>query len=91
MRLLCAFLACALTLCAFACHPMREVVMRVAPGVPSASGCVAPASRCEGAVPVVCSASGRWWPATPAGAPCPYGCAVASDGAYCLGADAGAQ
>ena len=83
-----------LALAALGCHPVREGIMRVTPGVPSASGCVAPASRCEGAVPVVCSASGRWWPATPASAPCPSGCVVddgPDGGAYCAGADGGVR
>lgn len=74
------------------CGPGRELVMRVAPGVPAASSCSpAGASRCEGAVPVVCSASGRWWPATPAGAPCAHGCVVGDGGAYCAAADGGAR
>lgn len=94
MRLFRAFLACALTLCALACHPVREAVMRVTPGVPDPSGCVAPASRCAANVPEVCSASGRWWPATPASAPCPYGCVVddgPDGGAYCAAANGGAR
>lgn len=67
-----------------ACGPGRELTMRVAPGVPAASSCSpAGASRCEGAVPVVCSASGRWWPATPASAPCAHGCVTGDAGAYC--------
>lgn len=74
------------------CGPGRELVMRVAPGVPSPSSCSpAGASRCEGAVPVVCSASGRWWPATPASAPCARGCVVGDAGAYCAAADGGAR
>lgn len=77
------------------CGPGRELVMRVTPGVPPPVGCSpAGASRCEGRVPVVCSASGRWWPATPAGAPCPYGCAVQGGpdgGAYCAAEDGGAR
>ena len=73
------------------CGPGRELVMRVTPGVPAASSCSpAGASRCEGAVPVVCSASGRWWPATPASAPCTHGCAVDDAGAYCA-ADGGVR
>lgn len=73
------------------CGPGRELVMRVAPGVPSPSSCApAGASRCEGAVPVVCSASGRWWAATPASAPCAHGCVTDDAGAYCA-ADGGAR
>jgi len=71
------------------CGPGRELVMRVAPGVPSPSSCSpAGASRCDGQVPVVCSASGRWWPATPASAPCAGGCVVGDGGAYCAARDA---
>ncbi len=74
------------------CGPGRELVMRVTPGVPAASSCTpAGASRCEGAVPVVCSASGRWWPATPASAPCAHGCVVDDAGAYCAAADGGVR
>ena len=47
-------------------------------------------SRCNGAVPEVRSASGRWWPATPASAPCAHGCVVDDGGAYCA-ADGGAR
>lgn len=76
MRLL---LAVALGL---ACSPAREALLAVTPSVPQAAGCDS-GSTCHGAVPVVCSASGRWWPATPAGAPCPHGCVVDDAGARC--------
>lgn len=79
-----------------ACNPVRNGIMAVTPGVPSSSDSDAAvgASRCNGAVAEVRS-EGRWWPATPAGAPCPYGCMVdpsADGGAYCgpAPADAGA-
>jgi hypothetical protein len=77
------------------CPAVREGVMRVTPGVPPPSGCSpVGASRCEGAVPVVCSGTGRWWPATPTGEACAHGCAVLDGpdgGAYCAAADGGAQ
>lgn len=47
------------------CGPARETVMRLAPGVPEPSGCAATTQRCNGAVPEVCSSSGRWWPSLP--------------------------
>ena len=47
------------------CGPAREAVMRAAPGVPDPVGCVAGTQRCDGQVPQVCSASGRWWPSLP--------------------------
>lgn len=47
------------------CRTTREVVMRAAPGVPDPVGCVAGTQRCDGQVPQVCSASGRWWPSLP--------------------------
>lgn len=47
------------------CRTGREVVMRAAPGVPDPVGCVAGTQRCDGQVPQVCSASGRWWPSLP--------------------------
>lgn len=47
------------------CGPARETVMRLAPGVPEVSGCAATTQRCNGAVPEVCSSSGRWWPSLP--------------------------
>lgn len=47
------------------CRTAREVVMRAAPGVPDPVGCVAGTQRCDGQVPQVCSASGRWWPSLP--------------------------
>jgi len=47
------------------CGPARETVMRLAPGVPEPSGCAAGTQRCNGAVPEVCSSSGRWWPSLP--------------------------
>lgn len=74
------------------CGPGRELVMRVAPGVPSRteSDAAVGSSRCNGAVPEVRSASGRWWPATPASAPCAHGCVTDDAGAYCA-ADGGAR
>ncbi len=47
------------------CRTGREAVMRAAPGVPEPSGCAATTQRCNGQVPEVCSASGRWWPSLP--------------------------
>lgn len=47
------------------CGPAREAVMRAAPGVPEAVGCVAGTQRCDGQLPEVCSSSGRWWPSLP--------------------------
>lgn len=47
------------------CGPARETVMRLAPGVPEVSGCAPSTQRCNGAVPEVCSSSGRWWPSLP--------------------------
>jgi hypothetical protein len=75
-----------------ACPTVREGILLVTPGVPprTSSDAGAGASRCNGAVPETRS-GGRWWPATPAGAPCPYGCLVADGpdgGAYCGGPDA---
>ena len=47
------------------CRTAREVVMRAAPGVPEVSGCIEGSQRCNGQLPEVCSASGRWWPSLP--------------------------
>ena len=81
------------SLLSLGCNPVRNGIMAVTPGVPSRtdSDAAVGSSRCNGAVPEVRSASGRWWPATPAGAPCPYGCVESPEGAYCAGADAGAR
>lgn len=67
------------------CGPVRERVLSATPTVPRAEATdAAPySSRCNGAVPEVLSASGRWWPAHPAGSPCPWGCVVDADGARC--------
>jgi hypothetical protein len=71
-----------------ACPVVREGVMRVTPGVPEVSHCEAHATRCNGNVPEVCSASGRWWPATPSGEPCDGLCFVSDAGVYCAPANA---
>lgn len=76
------------------CTPVRNGIMAVTPGVPPNDHCMAPASRCANGVPEVCSVGGRWWPATPAGAVCPYGCVEdpgADGGAYCAAEDGGAR
>ena len=81
---------------ALACGPAREALLRVTPTVPDPVGCVAGAQRCDGAVPVVCSSTGRWWPALaprPDGTQrvCADGCAVDDAGvAHCQGPDGGA-
>ena len=80
-----------------ACGPARDALMAVTPGVPPASGCTTGNHRCNGAVPEVCSETGRWWPALPRDAQgaqraCPAGCAMTADGAaYCAAADGGAR
>lgn len=93
IRTLCLVLALVLAL--VACHPLRSGIMAVTPGVPSSSDSDAAvgASRCNGAVPEVRS-EGRWWPATPAGAPCPGGCLYdpgSDGGAYCAPMDGGSR
>lgn len=76
------------------CDPIREGVMRVTPGVPDPSGCAEGTQRCAGAVPEVCSASHRWWPALPRRADgtqraCSGGCGVTDAGvAVCVAVDA---
>ena len=58
-------------------------------GVPDPVGCVAGVQRCDGLVPVVCSATRREWPALPRSASgeqrtCAPGACVVSDGvAHC--------
>ena len=80
-----------------ACGHARDALMAVTPGVPPASGCTTGNHRCNGAVPEVCSETGRWWPALPRDAQgaqraCPAGCAMTADGAaYCAAADGGAR
>lgn len=82
---------------ALGCGPARDALMSATPGVPPVSGCTTGNHRCNGAVPEVCSETGRWWPALPRDAQgaqrvCPAGCAVAADGAaYCAAADGGAR
>lgn len=82
--------AAVLLLAATACGPVRGAVLAVTPGVPPASGCAPTgASRCTGAVPEVCSASGRWWSALPPPGTCPAGCVVDDAGARCAAGDGG--
>ena len=50
---------CCLAALSQGCEPLREGVMRVTPGVPDPSGCVADTQRCNGPVPEVCSATDR--------------------------------
>lgn len=77
------------------CGPVRELVMRAAPGVPDPSSCTEGAYRCNGAVPEACSASGRFWPALARRADgsqrvCAGGCGLTDGGvAVCLAPDAG--
>ena len=79
------------------CPVVREVAMRAAPGVPDPVDCRPGVQRCDGLAPVVCSATGREWPALPrsaSGEPrsCAPGVCVVSDGgvAHCaLAADGG--
>ena len=47
------------------CPLVREAAMRAAPGVPDPVACVPGVQRCDGLVPVVCSATSREWPALP--------------------------
>lgn len=70
-----------------ACGPAREALLAphhvgaCDPG-PADAGAPLP-TLCRGATPYVCSPQGHLWPATPSGAPCPFGCVVAPDGARC--------
>lgn len=87
-----ALLALALT----GCPLVRDAAMRVAPGVPDPVGCTPGVQRCDGLVPVVCSATAREWPALPRSASgeqrtCAPGACVVSDGgvAYCAPATDG--
>ena len=84
------------------CPAVREAALRATPGVPDHTDCRAGAQRCAaadgGALPEVCSGSGRWWPALPRSADgtqrvCPAGCALADGGvAYCAAdVDGGAR
>lgn len=79
------------------CGPARDALLAVTPGVPRVAGCDAGAQRCEGAVPVVCSRSGRWWPSLPPDPQgvqrqCPAGCAIDGGTAFCAAAaDGGAR
>jgi len=84
------FLALSPGLLALGCGPARDALVSTVPGAPDPSGC-APvgASRCTGATPEVCSASGRWWAALPA--PCPHGCVAEDAGARCMARDAGVE
>lgn len=83
MRL--ALLAVLLTGCPF----VRDAAMRVAPGVPDPTDCTPGVQRCNGLIPVVCSATRREWPALPRSASgeqrtCAPGACVVSDGvAHC--------
>lgn len=65
------------------CRPMRELVMRAAPGVPDPepTPCVEGAWRCRGEVPEYCSDSHRFWPSLARNADgsqrvCRAGCAI---------------
>lgn len=68
-----------------ACGPVRDALVAphhagpCDPAPPDAGA----ASLCRGDVPYVCSPRGHLWPATPSGAPCPFGCVEAPDGARC--------
>lgn len=79
------------------CGPARDALLAVTPGVPRVAGCDAGAQRCEGAVPVVCSRSGRWWPSLPPDPQgvqrqCPAGCEIDGGTAFCAAAaDGGAR
>lgn len=78
------------------CGPARDALLAVTPGVPRVAGCDAGAQRCEGAVPVVCSRSGRWWPSLPPDPQgvqrqCPAGCELDGGTAFCTAADGGAR
>jgi hypothetical protein len=84
---------CALALLvvwALGCDPVRSAVVAphhagaCNPGPPDASL----PTLCRGAVPYVCSRQGHLWPATPSGAPCPWGCFAVDGGAACGGPDA---
>lgn len=94
-----ALLALSITILAATarCGPARGALMAATPGVPPASGCTTGNHRCNGAVPEVCSETGRWWPALPRDAQgaqraCPAGCAMTADGAaYCAPAGGGAR
>lgn len=83
MRL--ALLALLITGCPF----VRDAAMRAAPGVPDPNDCNPGVQRCNGGVPVVCSATRREWPALPRSASgeqrtCAPGACVVSDGvAHC--------
>lgn len=80
-----ALLALALT----GCPLVRDAAMRAAPGVPDPVSCTPGVQRCDGLVPVVCSATRREWPALPRSASgeqrtCAPGACVVSDGvAHC--------
>jgi hypothetical protein len=72
------------------CGPVRSAIVAphhagaCDPGPPDASL----PTLCRGAVPYVCSRQGHLWPATPSGAPCPWGCFTVDGGAACGGPDA---
>ena len=96
-----AVLALSLLGAGLACGPLTEAGLRATPGVPDPAACVAGTQRCHaadaGAVPEVCSATGRWWSAlAPRGdgtaRVCPGACAVTDAGvAYCAAADGGGR
>ena len=71
------------------CPLVRDAAMRAAPGVPDPVDCAPGVQRCDGLVPVVCSATRREWPALPRSASgeqrtCAPGACVVSDGvAHC--------
>jgi hypothetical protein len=71
------------------CPLVRDAAMRAAPGVPDPVSCTPGVQRCDGLVPVVCSATRREWPALPRSASgeqrtCAPGACVVSDGvAHC--------
>lgn len=63
------------------CGPVRETVMRAAPGVPDPEDCAPGAWRCRGEVPEYCSDSHRFWPSLARNADgsqrvCRAGCAI---------------
>ena len=74
-----------LAVLAVGCGPVRDALVaphHAGPCDPGPADAGA-ATLCRGAVPYVCSPRGHLWPATPSGAPCPFGCVEAPDGARC--------
>lgn len=72
------------------CRTAQDGLMRITTGVPDPTDCVPDTQRCLGNVPVVCSATQRYWPTLPRDPSgrqreCLGGCAVTDAGvAYCL-------